>query len=75
MNAVETELMVPPDEIGEPKTRPLTKAAVRITCSDGPGRQVSPSDIPPRQKYPTRSSDIPPRKHPVSPSDIPPRSK
>jgi hypothetical protein len=73
MNALETELMVPPDEIGEPKMRPSTKAA-GYTSSDSP-RQISPSDIPPR-KHPVSPSDIPPRRqYPKTSSDIPPRSK
>jgi hypothetical protein len=75
MNALETEIMVPPDEIGEPKMRPSTKVPARITSSDGPDRQISPGDIPPR-KHPVSPSDIPPRrKYPTTTSDIPPRSK
>ncbi len=68
MNATETELMVPPDEIGEPKMRPSAKGDTHSP--------PSPSDIPPRKKHPTTPSDIPPRrKHPSPASDAPRRSK
>jgi hypothetical protein len=64
MNATETELMVPPDEIGAPKMRASMMAA---------HNPASPSDVP--AKRPVSPSDVPPKRHPVSPSDVPPRSK
>ncbi len=68
MNATETELMVPPDELGEPKMRPSIHAAKN--------HPASPSEIPDRPKHPASPSEIPPRrKHSTSPSEIPPRSK
>jgi hypothetical protein len=68
MNATETELMVPPDEIGEPK--------MRLSAKGDTHSPSSPSDIPPRTKYPVTPSDAPPRrKQSTSPSDAPRRSK
>jgi hypothetical protein len=66
MYATETELMVPPDELGEPK--------MRISAKGNTHRPQTPSEIPVRRKSPT--SEIPPRrKHSTSPSEIPPRRK
>ena len=68
MNATETELLVPPDEIGEPK--------MRFSAKGNTYRPASPSEIPPRRKHSTSPSEIPPRrKHSTSPSEIPPRRK
>jgi hypothetical protein len=68
MNATETELMVPPDEIGEPK--------MRFSAKGDTHRPMSPSEIPARPKHPASPSEIPPRrKRSTSPSEIPPRRK
>jgi len=68
MNATETELMVPPDEIGEPKMRLSAKGDTRSP--------QSPSEIPARTKYPASPSEAPRRqKHSTSPSEAPRRSK
>lgn len=68
MNATETELLVPPDEIGEPK--------MRIWAKGNTHRPQAPSEIPTRRRIPASPSEIPPRrKHSTSPSEIPPRRK
>jgi hypothetical protein len=66
MNATETELMVPPDEIGEPK--------IRFSAKGDTHSPVSPSEIPPRRKHST-TSEIPPRRKHSTTSEIPPRRK
>jgi hypothetical protein len=63
MNATETEFMVPPDEIGQPKMRPSAKGDTHkpLSPSEIPQRPTSPSEIPPRRKESTSPSEIPPR--------------
>jgi hypothetical protein len=68
MNATEMEIMVPPDEIGEPK--------MRASGQGDTHSPVSPSEIPARPKDPASPSEAPVRrKQPPSASEIPPRSK
>lgn len=67
MNATETELMVPPDELGEPRMRASIHAAKH--------HPASPSEIPTRPKHPASPSEIPPRRKYSTTSEIPPRRK
>ena len=73
MNATEIELMVPPDEIGEPKMRHSLKADAH-TASPAPRRPADPVDDPHRRN-PSPPSYAPPQKEHRPSSPAPPLKK